>query len=66
MEVSLNEKQAADYLGLKVQTMRNYRGTRRGPAYHKLGSRVIYRLTDLENYLQARRIDPEARRGEGS
>ena len=59
----LNDVQAAAYLGLAPQSLRNFRHKRVGPPYVKLGHRVVYLLRDLQDYLQARRIDPEARRG---
>lgn len=62
MERGLNDVQAAAFLGLKAQTLRNMRHYGKGPAYFKLGRRVIYRVADLEKYMLARRIDPEARR----
>jgi len=62
MEHGLNDIQAAAFLGLKPQSLRNMRHYGLGPAYFKLGSRVVYRLADLEKYLAKRRIDPEARR----
>ncbi len=56
-----NDVQAARYLGLAPQSLRNMRHYGKGPAYHKLGSRVVYKISDLERYLAERRIDPEAR-----
>lgn len=58
--VVIDEKQASAYLGLAVQSLRNRRCRRQGPPYHKLGGRVVYRVADLEAYLDAHRIDPEA------
>jgi hypothetical protein len=57
----LNDVEAARYLGLAPQSLRNLRHYGRGPAYHKLGSRVVYKLSDLDKYLAERRIDPERR-----
>lgn len=56
----LNTSQTAAYLGLAAQTLREWRCAGRGPAYHRLGGggltgRCLYRLSDLEAYLQARR-----------
>jgi Helix-turn-helix domain len=62
MNQMLNDIQAAGFLGLKPQTLRNMRHYGEGPIYHKLGRRVVYRIADLEKYLAERRIDPEARR----
>jgi hypothetical protein len=59
---NLNEEQAANYIGLKNrQTLANWRYMRKGPAYCRVGRRIIYRLEDLDAYLNSRRIDPESR-----
>ena len=55
---NIDEKKAASMLGVAVQTLRNWRHTRKGPAYIKLGRAVRYRLDDLVEYLDQRRIDP--------
>lgn len=58
---NLNEKQAAKYLGLQnKQTLANWRHMRKGPAYCRVGRRIIYRLEDLDAYLNTHRIDPES------
>ncbi len=59
-----NDVQAARYLGLAPQTLRNLRHYGRGPAYCKLGSRVVYKISDLERYLAERRIDPGGQTGD--
>ena len=59
----VNDKEAAAFLGLAPQTLRSARHYGRGPVYHKLGRRVVYKITDLQRYLAERRIDPEV--GEG-
>ena len=56
----LNDVQASEFLGLKPQTLRNWRCQSRGPAYSKLGRRCIYAVRDLENYREKNRIDPES------
>jgi hypothetical protein len=60
---SLNDKEAAAFLGLHPQTLRTMRMEKRGPAYHKLGWRIVYRVADLEAYLAAHRIDPASHSG---
>ena len=55
----VNEHEAARLLGVAVQTLRNWRHQRRGPAYWKAGSRVNYLVEDLKSYREKRRIDPE-------
>lgn len=54
-----NEKEAASVLGLGIQTMRNWRFTGKGPAYLKLGRRVVYCLEDLQTYMNKNRIIPD-------
>ena len=56
----LSDIAAAKILGLKPQTLRNWRFQMRGPAYSKLGKRVVYSLQDLESYQKKHRVDPEA------
>lgn len=44
MQVSdplLNDREAAAWLSLAVGTLRNWRATKRGPAYVKLGPRAV-------------------------
>ena len=61
-EVYLNEKEAAKLLGFAVQSLRNWRHQRRGPAYLVVNARSIrYRVEDLKKFIEARRIDPEER-----
>lgn len=43
----LNPKQAADYLGLKPNTLAKMRVYGSGPKYRKHGFRVLYALQDL-------------------
>jgi hypothetical protein len=62
----LNDVQAAEFLGVATQTLRNWRsaGIGKGPAYLKLSpgprGRVAYLLEDLQAYRDKCRIDPEA------
>lgn len=56
----MNDVQAAEHLGISVYTMRNWRNPpMRGPAFCKVGGRVVYFEKDLDRYLQLKRVDPE-------
>ena len=55
---TVDEKAAARILGIAVQTLRNWRHIRKGPAYIKMGRSVRYQIKDLQEYLDDRRIDP--------
>jgi hypothetical protein len=56
----LNEHDAAKYVGLAVQTLRNKRFRGEPPIYYKISRSVRYRVEDLEKFLMKHRIDPEA------
>jgi hypothetical protein len=56
----MDEFEVARLLKQSVQTLRNQRCSRRGPAYHKIGRSVRYKRSDLLDYLNRCRIDPEA------
>lgn len=47
---NLSEKEAADYLGLTVHTMRRWRWSGDGPRFLKMGSRCLYPVAELEAY----------------
>ena len=55
----LTEKPAAIYVGVSVQTFRNWRHLRKGPKYLKIGRSVRYQRCDLDAFLDQCRIDPE-------
>jgi predicted DNA-binding transcriptional regulator AlpA len=45
---------AARYVGLSESTLAKLRLNGNGPLYCKLGRRVVYRPTDLDQWLQSR------------
>ena len=47
-------REAADIVGLSESTMAKLRLNGNGPLYCKLGRRVVYRTSDLEQWLQSR------------
>jgi predicted site-specific integrase-resolvase len=59
MDQVINEVRAAEILCVAVQTLRNWRHQRKGPAYLKISRSVRYKLEDLENFMDSKRIDPE-------
>lgn len=54
----LDQKQVGRRWGLSVRTLERWRWTDQGPTYIKLGSRVVYRLSDLEAYEAANLKQP--------
>lgn len=58
----LDEIETAAELRKSVGTLRNWRCSRlEGPAFIKVGRNVRYRRSDLEAYLQSRRVVPKGR-----
>jgi len=55
----VDEKRVAEVTGLAVQTLRNWRFQRTGPAYSKVGRAVRYRLDDVIRFMEERRIKGE-------
>lgn len=51
----LDEKQAAEHVGQKPGTLRQWRTLGRGPAYHKKGRRIFYKKSDLDAWMAAGR-----------
>ena len=46
----LRTAEAARYLSLSPRTLEKHRTYGTGPAYRKIGGRVVYRLEDIEAY----------------
>ncbi len=54
MDKLLDTKQLADYLGIAVSTILQYRADGTEPQYIKLGHLVRYRVSDVEAWLEAK------------
>ena len=52
----LRTREAASYLGLAVGTLANLRSAGQGPTYVKYGNAVVYRVADLDAYLEAHTV----------
>ena len=48
----LNTYEVARYLNMSPGSLANWRSAGRGPAYIKLGSKVMYQKTDIERFIQ--------------
>jgi hypothetical protein len=53
----LSDPQATAYLGLKDGTMAAWRSRNVGPAWHRVGRRVMYDVADLRAYVAAGRVE---------
>jgi predicted DNA-binding transcriptional regulator AlpA len=61
----LNEHRAAEFLGLKVSTLRRWRWAGRGPPFIKLGSAVRYDPRELDEFVDAGRRRSTSDTGDG-
>ena len=56
----LGEKEAAEYLGISLATLRRYRyrigGRTDGPPIVKIGRAVRYARSDLDRFIKAQRV----------
>ena len=53
-------RRAADYLDLSSRTLDGYRVSGDGPAFHRFGNRIRYRLADLDAWAAQRRATTTA------
>ena len=53
----LNTSEAAEYLSLKPQTLHNYRHYSKPPTYIKIGRRIAYKLSDLDDFIRVNRVE---------
>jgi hypothetical protein len=61
---TLDEYQAADFLGVKVKTLRNWRVRGVGPAFLKYGGKLVrYRRADLLAWQESQRRTSTSERG---
>lgn len=51
----LNTREAAKYLRLRPATLERWRSVGGGPAYRKLGGRVVYAQRELDAFAEAGR-----------
>jgi hypothetical protein len=49
-----------DRVGLHRQTLASWRFEGRGPAYYKIGRKVVYYEEDLREFLRQNRVEPAA------
>ncbi len=55
----LTEKQVSAFSNIAVQTLRNWRQTRKGFPYIKVGRSVRYSVDDVEAFMEARRVETQ-------
>lgn len=57
---NMTPKEAAEYLRCSTEWLQKLRQRGEGPAYAKLGHKVVYRKVDLEAFVAANVVKPSA------
>jgi hypothetical protein len=52
----MTEAEAANFLRLVPETLRNWRSLRRGPAFVKVGRRALYRREAISKWIVSREV----------
>ena len=65
MSPIVSEKEAARYLSVSRRTLQDWRVKGSGPAYTKLGHRVGYLKSSLDEFVDANRVNPKRLRPGG-
>ena len=55
-EERFTHKEAAKYLGIAAQSLYNWRSQRRGPDYVLMGSKIMYLKSDLDKFIESKKI----------
>jgi len=55
-EISVREKKAAEMIGISVHTLRQWRSQGKYIPFIKVGRSVLYRVSDLENFLNQHKV----------
>lgn len=59
-QTHLTQADLAAQLNISPRTLERWRWTGEGPAFLKIGERVVYRLEDVEAFEQAKRCESTA------
>lgn len=53
----LTEREAAGFLGVKSQTLQNWRQAGSAPPFYRIGAKIIYDLRELQEWMAERRVE---------
>ena len=56
LPIHINERKAADTLGVSVKSLRRWRYQRSGPPYVKLRHLIRYSVQDLQNWMAGQKV----------
>ena len=51
---NLREREAALHIGVAPKTLANWRSAGRGPRFSRLGRAIVYRVEDLDRFVEER------------
>lgn len=52
----LNRLEAAEYIGTTYNTLTVWASQKKGPPFYKTGKKCLYRVADLDIFLESRRV----------
>jgi hypothetical protein len=58
----LDEGETSSFTRCARQTLANWRHLKKGPPYVKAGGKVLYRFSDLKEWMESHLIHPEEQR----
>ena len=58
-----DERVIAARYGIPTTTLRTQRSRQFGPPYRKVGARVLYKLSEVEKWIDSHKIEPAAKAG---
>lgn len=61
-EIKMTASEAAEYLGVSAMTLAIWRHKKTGPSYYKYARDIEYRKSDLDSFIESRRVDLEGSR----
>lgn len=53
----MGQNAAAKYLSIHPNTLANMRNNGKGPNYYRIGTKILYKKTDLDAYLETCRVE---------
>ena len=56
----ITEADAASLLGMKPDTLRQWRRESRGPSYHRFGREIRYTTEDIDAFVERNRVEVKA------
>lgn len=59
MEPFATREEVATHLGIDPRTLDNWAYSDQGPTYYKIGNRRMYKWTDVNDWIETRKVTPK-------